>query len=125
MSHPARGARPLVRFPPQTALCYTGAMLPMTVPPDAERWAPRLARWSQRLRAARLDGLASALLDAAEPLGPLGAHVLWIAQPALGLFVPCDEIGALARVLDQPGGMAWLRDRLVEPDGGMTSHEQH
>lgn len=98
-------------------------MLPTTVPPSPEHWARRLARWSQRLRVARLDGLAGALLDAAEPLGPLGAQVLWIAQPALGLFVPRSEIDALARVLDQPGGIAWLREQLTGPDDGMAPYE--
>lgn len=78
-----------------------------------ERWAGRLARWSQRLAASRLDGVVRALLEAAEPLGPLGAQVLWIAQPALGLIVPRDEIGSLARLLDAPGGVVWLREQLV------------
>jgi hypothetical protein len=66
------------------------------------------------LRAARLSGVAGALLDAAEPLGTLGAHLLWIAQPTLGLFVPRAEIDALARIMDEPGGMAWLRAQLIE-----------
>lgn len=87
--------------------------------PEAARWAERLAHWSQRLRAARLDGLAGMLLDAAEPLGPLGAQLLWVTQPALGLFVPRDDIAALARLLDAPGGMAWLRAQLVELDEEM------
>ena len=83
---------------------------------EAEHWADRLARWSQRLHAARLDGLAGVLLDAAEPLSPLGAQLLWIAQPALGLVVPREEIASLARLLDEPGGLAWLRAHLVGPD---------
>ncbi len=73
------------------------------------RWAARLDRWSRRLH---LHGLLTALLDAAEPLGPLGAQVIWIAQPVLGLFVPRPEIDALARLLDAPGGMAWLNAQL-------------
>jgi len=84
--------------------------------PDVERWAPRLARWSGRLEAARLRGLVAALLEAAEPLGPLGAQMLWVAQPALGVLLPRDEIASLARLLDEPGGVAWLRGRLVGSD---------
>jgi hypothetical protein len=84
--------------------------------PDAEHWAPRLARWSVRLQAARLRGLVALLLEAAEPLGPLGAQVLWIAQPALGVLLPRDEIASLARVLDEPGGVAWVRGQLVGSD---------
>jgi hypothetical protein len=84
--------------------------------PELENWARRLAHWADRLRRARLDGLVRALLEAAEPLGPLGAQVLWIAQPTLGLFVPRDEITILARLLDEPGGMVWLREQLTESE---------
>jgi len=86
--------------------------------PDAARWTPRLLRWADHLRAARLDGPVGALLDAAEPLGPLGAQLLWIVQPALGLLLPREDVGALARLLDAPGGVAWLRAQLVGPDDG-------
>ena len=86
--------------------------------PDAGYWTPRLARWSRRLHAARLDGLVSVLLDAIEPLGPLGAQLLWIAQPTLGLLLPRDEVASLARLLDAPGGVAWLHQQLAAPDDG-------
>lgn len=79
---------------------------------DAAQWAARLARWARKLHAARLHGLVMALLDVCEPLGPLGAQVLWIAQPVAGLVVPRDAIGALARILDAPGGVAWVRTQL-------------
>jgi hypothetical protein len=85
--------------------------------PRTAAWADRLARWSGRLRSAHLDGLVSTFLEAAEPLSPLGAQFLWIAQPALGLFVQRDDLASLARLLDEPGGMAWLREQLVESDG--------
>jgi hypothetical protein len=92
--------------------------------PDSDRWAPRLARWSGRLQASGLRGLVGVLLEAAEPLGPLGAQVLWVAQPALGVLLPRDEIASLARLLDEPGGMAWLRGRLVGSDDETDSvHE--
>ncbi len=73
----------------------------------------RLAGWSVRLRRAGLDGLVAAVLDAAEPLGPLGAQVLWVTQPVLGLVMPADEIGDLAHLLDDPKGVAWLRAELI------------
>jgi hypothetical protein len=85
-------------------------------PPGTEQWANRLASWSKRLHSTRLDGLVGALLDIVEPLGPLGAQFLWIAQPTLGLLVPREEIGSLARLLEQPDGMAWLREQLVGID---------
>ncbi|NLE52056.1 MAG: hypothetical protein GX613_11685 [Chloroflexi bacterium] len=90
---------------------------------DFARWADRLDRWSARLRARRLDGIAGALLDAIEPLGPFGAQMLWVAQPALGLLAPRDEVASLARLLEAPGGVAWLRDRLVGV--GADDEESH
>jgi hypothetical protein len=84
--------------------------------PEAEHWADRLGRWSKRLHAARLNGLVGMLLDVVEPLGPLGAQMLWVAQPTLGLLVPRDEVASLARLLEAPGGVGWLREQLGEPD---------
>jgi hypothetical protein len=87
---------------------------------EAGRWTPRLARWAHRLRMARLDGLVGTLLEAAEPLSPLGAQALWIAQPTLGLFVPREDVASLARLLEDPGGLAWLRTHLTDE----MPHEQ-
>ncbi|MBN1563927.1 MAG: hypothetical protein JXA10_08810 [Anaerolineae bacterium] len=86
--------------------------------PDAlgDPWPERFTRWGERLRAARLDHLVGALLDIAEPLGPLGAQLLWVAQPTLGLFVAHTEIDSLARWLDEPDGVARLRAHLLELD---------
>jgi hypothetical protein len=93
-------------------------------PLATDHWEPRLARWSARVHAARLTGVVGALLDAAEPLGPIGAHLLWIAQPTLSVFAPRDEITALARRLEAPGGVDWLRTHLVGPDGEDDDGEQ-
>ncbi len=73
----------------------------------------RIAGWSARLRAAGLEGLVAALLDAAEPFGPLGAQLLWVAQPAMSLFMSSDEVDGLAHLLDDPAGVAWLRSELT------------
>ena len=78
-----------------------------------ERLQRRLSGWSVRLHTAGLGDLVGTVLDAAQPLGPLGAQILWVAQPALGLLMPRDEIDGLARVLDDPAGVAWLRDELI------------
>ncbi len=92
--------------------------------PDAVQWAARLARWAQRRR---LHGLLAAALDLGEPLGPVGAQVLWIAQPALSVFLPRAEIDTLARVIEAPGGVAWLRDQIDEiaPDIGQYTAQGH
>ena len=49
--------------------------------------------------------------------------MLWVAQPALGLLAPRDEVASLARLLEAPGGVAWLRDRLVGV--GADDEESH
>ena len=82
-----------------------------------ERLHHRLTAWSARLRTLGVESLVGAFLDAAEPLGPLGAQVLWVAQPALGLVVPRDDVDGLARILDNPSGMAWLRAALLNETG--------
>ncbi|MFN8450756.1 MAG: hypothetical protein U0521_19780 [Anaerolineae bacterium] len=58
------------------------------------------------------DALSTAL-DVLEPLGPLGAQVLWVAQPAARLVGGWgDLLGALARALEAPGGVERLRQAL-------------
>lgn len=82
----------------------------------AERLAGHLSVWRQRLRTTPLADLVTLVLDAAEPLGPLGAQVLWAAQPALGLLISRDVVADLAQVLEMPGGIAWLRAQWVTPE---------
>lgn len=86
--------------------------------PDAPALAalrPQVDRWATWLHARGLGGFAAALLDALEPLAPLGAQALYILQPTLGLLVPRAELSMLATVLDAPGGAEWLRDALDSP----------
>lgn len=56
----------------------------------------------------------SLLLDMIEPLGVLGAQALWIAQPTATLFGGREITAALARTLEQPGGVERLRALLDE-----------
>lgn len=81
--------------------------------PADDQWPERFARWGERLHAAHLDNIVGALLDAAEPLGPISAQLLWVAQPTLGVFVPRVEIDSLARWLEKPGGVARMRAHLL------------
>lgn len=84
------------------------------IPADQlERIQNRLRKWAVRLHALGLCDIADSLLGAAEPLGSFGAQLLWVAQPALNLLMPADEINALARLLDDPAGLAWLREELT------------
>ncbi|HLY28524.1 MAG TPA: hypothetical protein VKQ72_19410 [Aggregatilineales bacterium] len=82
-------------------------------PDRLEQLRKRMVALSSRLHAAGLEGVTDVLLDVAGPLGPLGAQALWIAQPVLGLMLPSDEIDGLARVLESPSGVDWLRDALI------------
>lgn len=52
------------------------------------------------------------LLDAIEPLGPLAAQLLWVTQPAAGLFGAHDTLGEIARALEEPDGVAQFRQQL-------------
>lgn len=70
----------------------------VTDPVSPERLAAmraRMTRWRERLAALGLDGL----LGAAAPLAPLGAQLLWVAQPTLCLLMDGRDIDALARIL--------------------------
>jgi hypothetical protein len=77
--------------------------------------------FSDRLKRMGLDHFVGAVLDAAEPLGPLGAQLLWVAQPVLSLMVPLDDLTDLASVLDAPEGVAWLRSELLSKGSGNDS----
>ncbi len=81
-----------------------------------ERLRHRLQGWATSLHAVGLDGLAGSLLGAAAPFSILGAQVLWVAQPVLGLVMSRDEVGDLAHLLSDPEGVAWLRETLSGED---------
>jgi hypothetical protein len=81
-----------------------------------ESLSPRVVAWGAWLHRAGLDGLASALLDALDPLAPLGAQVLYIAQPTLSLFGSRQAAGDLAHILETPGGIDWLRHTMELDD---------
>lgn len=60
-------------------------------------------------------GLAAPLylaLDAGRPLAFLGAQCLFIAQPALSLFLPRTTINQLAHLLEEPAGVELLLEKL-------------
>jgi hypothetical protein len=70
--------------------------------------------WIQQAKSRGWGDFLSLAFDALEPLGPLGAQVLWTAQPALSLFVSRSTLHSLAQALDEPGGMERLRQQLEE-----------
>ena len=71
--------------------------------------------WIQHVKARGLGDALSTALDVLEPLGPLGAQALWVAQPVLGLVIAHDVLDDLAEALEAPGGVERLR-QLLEDD---------
>lgn len=51
-------------------------------------------------------------LDAGRPLAFLSAQCLYIAQPALSLFLPRTTINQLAHLLEEPAGVELLLEKL-------------
>lgn len=72
--------------------------------------------WIEAVRARGWATWLSTALDVLEPLGPLGAQILWTAQPALGLFIDRAALAALAATLEEPGGVERLRAELERDD---------
>jgi hypothetical protein len=69
------------------------------------------------IKQAKLRGLANplrVLLDVLEPLGPLGAQLLYVAQPVSRLMGASDGVRQLAETLEEPGGIERLRRLLDE-----------
>ena len=79
------------------------------------RWLQRADAWRYRLADLGLDGLLASLAPVAQPLGMLGAQVLWMAEGALGPLndTLAAEAGALARLLDDPQAFDHLLKHLA------------
>lgn len=72
--------------------------------------------WMMQLKARGLAHPLRVLLDVLEPLGPMGAQLLYVAQPASRLLGTgaADGVRQLAETLEQPGGIERLRQLLDE-----------
>jgi hypothetical protein len=69
-------------------------------------------QWIDRAKQRGLGGALNIMFDALEPIGPLGAQILWVIQPVSGLFGWRGAIGALAESLEDPDGVEMMRRRL-------------
>ena len=75
------------------------------------------AEWIREIRERGWGDAFSAALDVLEPLGPLGAQFLWVAQPAARVIGGWgDAFGVLAQALEEPGGIDRLRAMLEDED---------
>jgi hypothetical protein len=68
--------------------------------------------WVQQARTRGLGGALGVALDVLEPLGPLGAQLVLVAQPLLGLVVSREALTGVAQALEEPGGIERLREQL-------------
>lgn len=73
---------------------------------------PTVPEWVEQAKARGLGHALSVALDVLEPLGPLGAQVLWVAQPLLGIMVSSEALSSMAQALEEPGGIERLRQQL-------------
>ena len=70
-------------------------------------------RWRTRIEELGVGGMVDTLLIVMAPLAPIGAQLLYIAQPVMGLFVERNSISQWATLLEEPDGLDWLRVQLT------------
>lgn len=66
----------------------------------------------QIIRRHGLQMPALLLLEAGRPAAFLGGQFLWVAQPALSLLVPSDQIRQMAALLEDPTAVRTLTAKL-------------
>jgi hypothetical protein len=74
------------------------------------------ADWIQQAKSRGFGGALRLMLDALEPVGPLAAQLIWVAQPTLRLFGTGEIWGHIAHALEEPGGIDRLRALLDHQD---------
>ncbi len=57
------------------------------------------------------------MLDAGQPLSFIGGQLLWVAQPALSLFVPSQQVRQWAQLLENPSAIRSLKQQLKRASG--------
>ncbi|MCK6577843.1 MAG: hypothetical protein L6Q98_07030 [Anaerolineae bacterium] len=77
----------------------------------------------ERLKRAGMGETLLTALDVIEPVGIIGAQMLYVMQPMARLMGDRQgDLSALARLLETPEGVAVLRQILAaETDGGSSS----
>lgn len=75
-------------------------------------------QWIEQVRSRGWQNALIVALDVVEPLGPLAAQLLWVAQPAAGLFGAQRAVHDIAQALEEPGGLEDLRQQLWGDDRG-------
>lgn len=70
--------------------------------------------WIVTIKSRGLGGAARIALDTVAPFGPLGAQLLWIAQPAGAFLGLSGAIDKLAHILEDPAEIEKLRQQLED-----------
>ncbi len=68
--------------------------------------------WIQAAHRRGLTGAVRLTLTALEPLGVLGAQLLYVAQPMAAILGAHHALGDIARALEEPDGVQRLLDSL-------------
>ena len=74
----------------------------------------RFPTWIDKLKVRGGVPLALLTLDVIEPIAPVLAQGLWMAQPLAGLWNGRQDLRDLAELLEAPDGIARLRRRLAD-----------
>ena len=70
--------------------------------------------WVKQLQARGLGDALGLALDVFEPLGVLGAQLIWVAQPVLGVWFNRDTVRNIAQTLETPGEVEQIRHFLEQ-----------
>ena len=70
---------------------------------------PTPPEWVTQLQARGLGDALGLALDVLEPLGVLGAQLIWVAQPVLGVWFNRDMVRSIAQTLETPGEVEHIR----------------
>jgi len=73
--------------------------------------------WAQKARDKGYDQWLLVMLDAIEPIAPILAQGLWVAQPLAGLWGGTRTVKMLAETLEAPDGVSQLRQQLSDDTG--------
>ena len=65
--------------------------------------------WVQQIQARGLGDALGIALDVLEPLGILGAQLIWVAQPVLGVWFNRDTVREIAQMLETPEEVEQIR----------------
>ncbi len=70
---------------------------------------PTPPEWVTQIQSRGLGDALGLALDVLEPLGVLGAQLIWVAQPVLGVWFNRDTVHSIAQILETPGEVEHIR----------------